>query len=83
LQGKLDDSGWGCAYRSLQTIASWFLAQNFTDKPIPSHHEIQQVLVDIGQLQSTFLSAQGFPVIGLHPALKIRSRRRRKILTLT
>jgi hypothetical protein len=50
LQGKMDDSGWGCAYRSLQTIASWFLAQNFTDKPIPSHKEIQQVLVDIGQL---------------------------------
>ena len=50
LQEKMDDSGWGCAYRSLQTISSWFQAQNFTDKPIPSHKEIQQVLVDIGEL---------------------------------
>jgi hypothetical protein len=23
-QDRIDDSGWGCAYRSLQTIISWF-----------------------------------------------------------
>jgi hypothetical protein len=23
-QDSVDDSGWGCAYRSLQTIISWF-----------------------------------------------------------
>jgi hypothetical protein len=23
-QDRVDDSGWGCAYRSLQTIVSWF-----------------------------------------------------------
>ena len=23
-QDRIDDSGWGCAYRSLQTIVSWF-----------------------------------------------------------
>ena len=48
VQGKFNDSGWGCAYRSLQTICSWFRHQHFTSKPIPSHREVQQVLVDIG-----------------------------------
>jgi hypothetical protein len=23
-QDRIDDSGWGCAYRSLQTVVSWF-----------------------------------------------------------
>jgi len=24
MQDKFDDNGWGCAYRSFQTIVSWF-----------------------------------------------------------
>lgn len=24
MQDNFDDNGWGCAYRSLQTICSWF-----------------------------------------------------------
>jgi hypothetical protein len=24
MQDRIDDSGWGCAYRSLQTVVSWF-----------------------------------------------------------
>lgn len=24
MQNNFDDNGWGCAYRSLQTIISWF-----------------------------------------------------------
>ena len=43
MQDGLDDSGWGCAYRSLQTIVSWLRLQAYTDKCIPSHTEIQQV----------------------------------------
>ena len=35
--------GWGCAYRSLQTIWSWFNLQGYTDKPVPSHVDIQKV----------------------------------------
>lgn len=27
MQDRFDDSGWGCAYRSLQTICSWFRLQ--------------------------------------------------------
>jgi hypothetical protein len=37
LQDKFNDAGWGCAYRSLQTIVSWFRIQQYTSKPIPSH----------------------------------------------
>ena len=43
MQDRMDDNGWGCAYRSLQTLVSWFRLQGYTDKPIPSHHEIQKV----------------------------------------
>ncbi|KAJ3613936.1 hypothetical protein NHX12_017515 [Muraenolepis orangiensis] len=42
-QDRLDDSGWGCAYRSLQTLCSWFREQGYTDCPVPSHREIQQL----------------------------------------
>lgn len=43
MQDRTDDSGWGCAYRSLQTICSWFKQQGYIDAPIPTHKEIQQV----------------------------------------
>ena len=43
LQDKIDDSGWGCAYRSLQTLASWFLLQGYTMATPPSHVLIQKV----------------------------------------
>lgn len=37
MQDRFNDSGWGCAYRSLQTIVSWFKLQRYTSKPVPSH----------------------------------------------
>lgn len=48
VQDKFDDSGWGCAYRSLQTLWSWLRIQHYTSAPVPSHRQIQQTLVDIG-----------------------------------
>ncbi|KAL0125090.1 hypothetical protein PUN28_004320 [Cardiocondyla obscurior] len=48
MQDKFDDNGWGCAYRSLQTIISWYRLQGYSEVPIPSHRKIQQCLVDIG-----------------------------------
>ena len=42
---------WGCAYRSLQTLWSWFFFQGYTGKTIPTHLEIQQALVDCGDKQ--------------------------------
>ena len=41
-----DDAGWGCAYRSLQSIISWFRLQQYTAFRNPTHYEIQQRLVD-------------------------------------
>ena len=31
MQQRFDDKGWGCAYRSLQTLISWFKQNHFTE----------------------------------------------------
>lgn len=54
----IDDSGWGCAYRSLQTIISWFKLQNYTSIDVPSHREIQQALVEIGDKDPSFIGSR-------------------------
>ncbi|XP_055694568.1 ufm1-specific protease 2 [Lutzomyia longipalpis] len=58
MQQKFDDSGWGCAYRSLQTIFSWFRHQGYTEKPIPSHYDIQEALVSVGDKNRAFLGSK-------------------------
>ncbi|NXC20513.1 UFSP2 protease, partial [Corythaeola cristata] len=58
MQDRMDDSGWGCAYRSLQTICSWFKHQGYIDAPIPTHKEIQQALVDAGDKPATFVGSR-------------------------
>ncbi|KAJ6760828.1 hypothetical protein OIU79_025637 [Salix purpurea] len=58
LQDGFDDSGWGCAYRSLQTIISWFRLQYYTSIDVPSHREIQQALVEIGDKDPSFIGSR-------------------------
>ncbi|XP_065803579.1 ufm1-specific protease 2 isoform X1 [Muntiacus reevesi] len=58
MQDRIDDSGWGCAYRSLQTICSWFRHQGYTERSIPTHREIQQALVDAGDKPATFVGSR-------------------------
>ncbi|XP_051133390.1 probable Ufm1-specific protease isoform X2 [Andrographis paniculata] len=58
LQDGFDDSGWGCAYRSLQTIISWFRQQHYTSVDVPSHREIQQALVEIGDKDPSFIGSR-------------------------
>ncbi|KAK1319459.1 putative Ufm1-specific protease [Acorus calamus] len=58
LQDGFDDNGWGCAYRSLQTIISWFRLQHYTSIEVPSHREIQQALVDIGDKEAPFVGSR-------------------------
>ncbi|XP_054805421.1 probable Ufm1-specific protease isoform X2 [Prosopis cineraria] len=58
LQDGFNDSGWGCAYRSLQTIISWFRLQNYTSIDVPSHREIQQSLVEIGDKDPSFIGSR-------------------------
>lgn len=56
-----DDRGWGCGYRTLQTICSWLHLNrphlNTRDAP-PSLPEIQQVLVTIGDKPPSFLGSR-------------------------
>lgn len=54
MQDKFNDDGWGCAYRSLQTLWSWFVLQGYTARPPPSHLEIQTTLVKLGDKDLTF-----------------------------
>uniref|UniRef100_A0A8C7YH98 Ufm1-specific protease 2 n=1 Tax=Oryzias sinensis TaxID=183150 RepID=A0A8C7YH98_9TELE len=58
MQDRMDDNGWGCAYRSLQTICSWFQQQGYVEQPVPSHKEIQQALVDVGDKQASFVGSR-------------------------
>ncbi|KAF0293927.1 Ufm1-specific protease 2 [Amphibalanus amphitrite] len=58
MQDRMDDSGWGCAYRSLQTLASWFQRQGYTGRAPPTHREIQQCLVDIGDKPASFVGSR-------------------------
>lgn len=58
LQEGYNDSGWGCAYRSLQTIISWFRLQNYSSIEVPSHREIQQALVEIGDKDPSFIGSR-------------------------
>ncbi|XP_046377282.2 ufm1-specific protease 2-like [Haliotis rufescens] len=58
MQDRFNDNQWGCAYRSLQTLVSWFRFQGYTDKSIPTHKEIQQALVDIGDKEKSFVGSR-------------------------
>lgn len=55
LQDNFKDDGWGCAYRSLQTLHSWFLLQGYTKTPVPSIPEIQRLLVKMGDKPPAFI----------------------------
>jgi hypothetical protein len=54
----VNDRGWGCAYRSLQTIFSWYLLQGFMDKKVPSIAEIQKTLVDVKDKKPSFVGSR-------------------------
>ena len=49
-QDNFVDSGWGCAYRSLQTLISWFILNTSVGKNIkvPIIPDIQTILVKLG-----------------------------------
>jgi Ufm1-specific protease 2 len=58
MQDGFDDKGWGCAYRSLQTLWSWFEMHHYTDRAPPDHEAIQQTLVDVGDKQPHFVGSK-------------------------
>ena len=84
MQDKFDDSGWGCAYRSLQTICSWFYRQHYTTKKPPSHREIQSTLIGLGDKGGEFLgSRQWIGAIELGYVLDAYLGVQSKILTVS
>lgn len=66
----LDDRGWGCGYRTCQTLCSWiYFCQRNTrgasyTKPkkihglLPSIPELQQILVDVGDKPASFINSK-------------------------
>ena len=58
MQDRFDDAGWGCAYRSLQTIASWFRVNGYASAPVPSHGDVQACLHAIGDKPASFVGSK-------------------------
>lgn len=58
MQAGFDDNGWGCAYRSLQTLCSWFRWQGYSEAPVPDHRSVQRYLVEIGDKPHTFVGSR-------------------------
>lgn len=62
----IDDIGWGCGYRTLQTICSWIRLQlletykNKADgvKDVPTILEIQKILADCGDKPQEFIGSK-------------------------
>ncbi|XP_054851176.1 inactive Ufm1-specific protease 1 [Eublepharis macularius] len=53
----MDDRGWGCGYRTLQTICSWLVEAGMggaVSRPVPSLREIQHALVAMGDKPPSF-----------------------------
>lgn len=77
----VQDSGWGCAYRSLQTLFSWFLLNTDLgrNKTVPSLQDIQTTLVTNGDKQKELIGSMDWigayeVSIVLNELLKIESK---------
>eukprot|EP00474_Spongospora_subterranea_P009811 CRZ10269.1 hypothetical protein [Spongospora subterranea] len=58
MQDGINDDGWGCAYRSLQTLWSWANRQGLTHDPVPSIPIIQQIIYDQDQKEKSFVGSR-------------------------
>ena len=58
-QDNINDAGWGCAYRSLQTLFSWFILNTSKGKgkKVPKIPEIQEILVKIGDKDKSIINS--------------------------
>ena len=58
--------GWGCGYRTLQTLCSWCRYQQLANCPdddskvadVPSLKLVQQLLVDMGDKPESFIDSR-------------------------
>lgn len=62
LQDNFNDDGWGCAYRSLQCLYSWFIINNILNSKNKSLNisipDIQKTLVKMGDKQESFIGSK-------------------------
>eukprot|EP01147_Barroeca_monosierra_P000498 gene498-3824_t len=52
------DVGWGCGYRTLQSMISWLRLQRYTSSPVPTHLDIQKMLVLSGEKSNDFVESR-------------------------
>ncbi|KAL0236692.1 hypothetical protein PCE1_000090 [Barthelona sp. PCE] len=58
-QDPIQDVGWACAYRSLQTVASAIIRAGFgKGHDVPGVHDIQRILFEIGACQANILESR-------------------------
>ncbi|XP_014358864.2 probable Ufm1-specific protease [Papilio machaon] len=53
-----DDRGWGCGYRTLQTLCSWLNLNYKNINTVPSIKEIQEILVELEDKPKSFLGSR-------------------------
>ncbi|KAL6263786.1 hypothetical protein P5V15_003869 [Pogonomyrmex californicus] len=53
-----NDRGWGCGYRTLQTICSWIINNENLKKNVPSINEIQETLVAVEDKDKIFIGSR-------------------------
>ncbi|XP_026490726.1 uncharacterized protein LOC113396871 [Vanessa tameamea] len=53
-----DDRGWGCGYRTLQTICSWMKLNYHNSIDVPSIRDIQEILVEMQDKPHSFLNSR-------------------------
>ncbi|XP_068620607.1 probable Ufm1-specific protease 1 [Battus philenor] len=53
-----DDRGWGCGYRTLQTLCSWLSLNSQNEKNVPTIKEIQEILVEMDDKPETSLNSR-------------------------
>ncbi|XP_078527536.1 ufm1-specific protease 1 [Lissotriton helveticus] len=57
----VDDRGWGCGYRTLQTMCSWVVAQDpVPQRPIPTLRQIQEALVQMQDKPTSFVGSRSW-----------------------
>lgn len=53
-----NDKGWGCGYRTLQTICSWVVRNRNLDQSVPDIRRIQEVLVTLDDKEQSFIGSR-------------------------
>ena len=69
-----DDRGWGCGYRTLQTLCSWIIKnkEGYSTYTVPSITKIQEILVELQDKPSSFIKSNQW--IGTYEAMLILSQ---------